>query len=115
MLVSTAMPLTVPLDRTLARRSAHAFGRLRALLRQQPLPIADAIAQARDCGRCAAAAEMRLDLMVDVLVNVLPVDLHGPRSLPESLIDAAVEAYLLAAEHEQRATHDVRAASTSAA
>lgn len=109
------MPLTVPLDRSLALQSAHALGRLRALLRQHPVPIADAIAQAGECGSRAAAAEMRLDLMVDVLVSVVPADLQGPRSLPESLIDAAVEAYLAAAERRGGASTDARSDAATAA
>ena len=92
------MPLTVPFDRGLALNTQKAFGRLRGLLRQQPIPIADAVDQARACGRVAYAADMRLDIMVGLLTSMPVPDAMRARSLPESLVHAAVEGYLLAAE-----------------
>ena len=92
------MPFTVPLDRTLALNAQKAFGRLRSLLRQQPIPVADVIAQARECGRAAYAAEMRLDMMAEVLAGLPLPATYRTQSLAEEMIDAAVEAYLVAAE-----------------
>jgi hypothetical protein len=94
------VPFTVPLDRTLALACQKAFGRLRGLLRHQPVPLVDVIAQARECGRAAHAAEMRLDMMVDVLTGLPMADTARVRSVQESLIHAAVEAYLVAGERQ---------------
>lgn len=94
------MPFTVPFDPNLALDCQRAFGRLRGLLRHQPVPVVDVIAQARECGRAAHASEMRLDMMVDVLAGLPQSDAARARSLQESLIHAAVEAYLVAGERE---------------
>lgn len=94
------VPFTVPFDRTLALDCQKAFGRLRGLLRHQPVPIVDVIAQARECGRAAHAAEMRVDMMVDVLSGLPHADPARTQSLRDSLIHAAVEAYLVAGERE---------------
>lgn len=94
----SAMPFAVSSDRTPSQQFANAFGRLRALLRQHPAPIADVRAQARECGRRAYRAGMRLDILVDLLAGVVPADAYRLRSLPTEMIDAAVESYLVTAE-----------------
>jgi hypothetical protein len=92
------MPFTISQDPAVRLNSQKAFGRLRMLLRQRPLPLVDARAQARECGRCAYVAEMRLDMLVDVLAGFPWPDAHENRPLSESMTEAAVEAYLVAAE-----------------
>lgn len=94
------VPFTAPHDRTPAQQFANAFGRLRAMLRGKPVPIVDVHAQARECGRRAYAAGMRLDVLVDALAGVVPEEAYGRSSMPTEIIDAGVEAYLVAAESQ---------------
>lgn len=89
------MLFTVPLDRARVVDSQKAFGRLRMLLRQQPVPSADVMTQARECGRCALAAEMRLDMMIDVLAGLPLPSASGVQTLSNEMITAAIEAYLV--------------------
>ena len=94
------MPFSAPVDRTRVLDAQRAFGRLRALLRQQPVSIADVLAQARECGRCAYRADMRLDMTIDVLAGLAVPGAYRERLLSEQMIDAAVEAYLVAADRQ---------------
>lgn len=86
--------LTPPRDRTAVLTSQKAVGRLRVLLRQQPVSTTDVLAQARECGRCAYAAGMGVDAMADVLAGLALPEAYRTRSMPEAIIDAALEAYL---------------------
>ena len=92
------MPFRVTIDRPRVLDAQKAFGRLRTLLRQQPVSVVDVLAQARECGRCAYRADMRLDMTIDVLAGLPLPDAFRTGSLPEQMTDAAVEAYLVAAE-----------------
>ena len=92
------MLFAVPVDRTSILSAQRAFGRLRLSLRQRPLVMGNVLARARECGRCSCAADMRLDVMIEVLAGLPLQGSYRTPSLVEAMTDAAVEAYLVATD-----------------
>lgn len=92
------MPFAITIDRASVLSAQRAFGRLRLSLRQHPIVMDDVLARARECGRCAYDADMRLDMMIQVLAGLPLQDSYCTPALPEAMTDAAVEAYLVATD-----------------
>ena len=96
--------LTVPVmaidppDRSPSQQFAAAIGRLRAALRQVPASTEDVLEHARACGRAAVAAGHSIELLTDMLAGIVPDEGYRARDLSVSLLDAAVIAYMEAAE-----------------
>lgn len=92
------MTAAVLSDRSVTQQFAAALGRLRMLVRQQPVPAEFAMAQARACGQQAYAAGHSLELVVDLLAGIVPADAYRDRTLATDLGEAAASAYLTEAD-----------------
>lgn len=98
--------VSVPSDRTPSQAFALTLGRLRALVRQHPTPIDDALALGQEAGRRAYAAGRSLTLLVEIVAGLVPEDASDVRTFPGALMEAVTTGYLDAQSSSDVASPD---------